>query len=154
MPLVNINRAIIMVPLADRVFAGTIIKQTATFVTLSHVQDPNSGVCSAVIVVLVKYYANNAGALGMSLNDHGVPDKQFNLTADNNTIVDASTGAILAINPVFFESPEWLAQVAAFTQNVMKQGDFFQAMRDASPIIIGDLIKHHIAQADSMGRFV
>lgn len=154
MPLLSPQHPIIRVPLTDRHFNDTVIKQEATFVTLRHEQHPETGVGTANITVLVKSYATDNGTQGIYLGDKGLADKRVDLVADNNTLVNAQTGAILAIRTTPFDTPEWLATVETFAAtDTMLQGDFFLALRESAPVIIGDMIRQHIAHADAMGKF-
>ena len=74
------------------------------------------------------------------------------LVADNDTIVDATTGQILAIRNDETETT-WLAKADAYEQDVMLQGDFFEEVCITLPVVIGNLIKEHITNANAMGRF-
>lgn len=151
MPLVTPQNELIVINLTDRVFQNTTIKQKATFSGLEHRQN-SDGVSSALIMVLVQYFADSDGDYGVHLHDKGVPDVTKYLVADNDTVVDASTGAILAIK-TDGNRDEWESIVNGYEQNVMLQGDFFGYLRDNASIIIGDMIRQHIAQGDAMGKF-
>ena len=151
MPLVTPTLNPIKVALTDRVFNDTRFKQEAIFESLMHRQN-EAGDSMAQINVTVKYYADNAGSFGTPLHDKGMPDKSVALMADNNTVVDAADGAILVI--FAHESEEERTAIAnAYEQPVMLQGTFFATLRDNAPIVIGDMIRLHIAQADAMGKF-
>jgi hypothetical protein len=152
MPLISPSRDLIHVVLSDRVFDSTRFKQEAVFEMLEHRQQAATGESTATIALTVKSYADDNGSFGVPLHDKGVPDKTVYLVADNNTVVDATTGTILFV--FTNESiPDREEIIAGFSQDVALQGDFFGLLRDNSPIVIGDLIRLHIAQADAMGRF-
>ncbi len=152
MPLLTPTRELIRVPLTDRVFNDTVIKQEAVFDTLEHRQDAINGVAQVHVVVVVRSYANDNGEFGIALHDKGMPDKRVYLVADNLTVVNAETGEIVLIQAAdnYFT---WEEDIEALEGNVMFQGDFFLQLRDNAPIVIGDMIRQHIAQADAMGKF-
>jgi hypothetical protein len=158
MPLYPALRQRIIIPLTNLVFGDTIIKQQGIFLELRHAQDA-AGVCQATIDVQVVPYAAEGDDYGPML-----PARKVNITVDtlyanNDSIVDASTGAILRIRKPLTDmaresESEWLAIAEAYAQSVMFQGDFFEVMRRFSPIDIEEMIITHIQQADAMGRFL
>lgn len=152
MPLLPFYRTRIVVPVSDKVYDSTIIKQEAIFVRLQHNQDHISGVSSAEIIVLLCAYSSIAGEKGMPLNSRGVPDRTVTLVANNDTLVDVATGALLAI---FSNEEPTVRQtiIDGFPQNTMLQGDFFAWLRDNNPVRIGDMIHANIIQADTMNKF-
>lgn len=150
MALVNYKTRKIEIELADRVIADTVIKQKAKFISLYHSQNETDSF--ATITVTVSLYSADNGVYGAELTGAGFSSYNVVLIADNNTIVNAQTGAILLIRS--YESNEvWKATAEQFTENVMFQGDFFEMLRDTQSINIGDLIKQHITQANEMGKF-
>lgn len=154
MPLQPGTRALIEIPVTDRTFGDTTIKQKAIFNSLFH-QQQASGECSAIINVTVRSYASVDGDYGVSLHDKGVPDRQISLSADNHSLVDMTTGGLLAIRRME-TNLEWNAIINSFEQPTMLQGDFFELLRENSPIEIGDMIRQHIMLADAppFSRFV
>ena len=140
-------RTLIEIPVSDRVFGDTTIKQKAIFNTLYHHQQAN-GECSVTISVTVRSFSLQDGVYGESLADKGVPDRQISLTADNSTLVDMTTGSLLASRR-YETNQEWDVIVNSFTQETMLEGDFFELLRENSPIRIGELIRMHIALADT-----
>jgi len=152
MPLVNYQRNLIEIDLADRVISGTILKQKATFMSLLHNQNTTTGESSAKITVKVSLYAAAGTAYGVRLNGNGISDYTVDLLANNNTVVDATDGTILAIRGDESED-DWSALLDAYTQPVMLQGHFFEYLRENAQVQIGAMIRQHIAQADAMGRF-
>lgn len=145
-------RSIIEVPVSDRVLGDTRIKQKARFTTLTHEQGLD-GVSRATIRLVVTMYAAAGDDFGPALTAAGFSTRTVDLTAANDTLVDAATGEILAIN-TGQQPAEWAAIVASFPQDTMLQGDFFEYLRDHGlPGTIRQLLEHHIQQADAMGRF-
>lgn len=140
-------RTLIEINVVDRTFGDTTIKQKAIFNSLYHVQKDN-GECSAIINVTVKSYASDKGNYGASLSDLGVPDRFIQLTADNNSLVDATNGTVL-VTRKFETNADWDTITNGFTQQTMLQGDFFEMIREKSPIEIGGLIRQHIGLADA-----
>ncbi|MFD2717915.1 hypothetical protein ACFST9_04265 [Hymenobacter monticola] len=155
MPIIQPTIEKIEVQLSDRIFNDTIIKQVAIFTRLEHRQHPETKVCSALVDVLVKSYSNDNGVNGIHLHDKGVYDRTVPLVADNNTVVRATTGEIVSINPMPFPNQAWKIAVDAIAENqdVMYQGDFFWMLRESQEINIGGLIRQHILAADQMGKF-
>ena len=153
MALITHPRTLIEVPLTDRVFDDTTIKQDAIFIGLRHDQNHDTGVGIVSITVLVKSFASDNGAKGIYLGDKGMYDKRIDLVADNDTIVNAATGEILAIRTRMMTPNDWQSIIDALTVDYAYQGDFFIQLREAAPIVIGDMIRQHIAQADAMGKF-
>jgi len=154
MPLVSFPTPVIELPVADRVSGDTRVRQKARFVSLFHQQLGESS--DARITVRVSLYAADASApagYGAPLSGPGFSAYDAVLSADNRTLVDASNGAILAMQQLGQTAQEWEAVVAGFDQNTMLQGDFFGMLRDTQAVNIGDMIRQHIAQADAMGRF-
>jgi len=134
---------------SDRVVGDTIIKQKATFVSLSHNQNTSGSYAS--IQVLVEMYANVAGDYGDKLSGPGIGTYYVTMNAENNTIVNAETGAILHVRNGESEAV-WQALAELSPEPVMFQGDFFEMLRE-QPVKIADLIRAHIANADALGRF-
>jgi hypothetical protein len=98
-------------------------------------------------------YAAAGEGYGPALTAAGFSTRTVDLAAANDTLVDAATGEILAIN-TGQQPAEWTAIIAGFEQDTMLQGDFFEYLRDNGlPGTIRQLIEHHIQQADAMGRF-
>ena len=149
MPLLTPYRQKIQVPVSNRVYGDTIIKQDVVFVRLQHNQDYISGVSTAEIMLLLRAYSSINGNVGVPLNDKGIPDRLIQLVADNSTLVDVATGALLAIRTG--ETNEaWNTLIGTFPQNTMLQGDYFAWLRDNHPLRIKDMILANITQADTM----
>ena len=152
MPLIAHTPTPIEVPVSDRKVNDTTIKQKAIFQRLEHRILP-SGEARVGVNVLVNLYAADGEAFGEKLTGNGFQSYMVELVADNQTIVDASSGAILAINTGYKSKADWEAQAQAYEQPVMFQGDFFELIRDNQSVEIGGMIRQHIAQADAMGKF-
>ncbi len=151
MPLLPGARTLIEIPVADRVFLDSVIRQKARFVSLVHHQY-ESGESLAHIAVEVRLYAADGDGFGPVLDGPGFAPYRVELAADNQTVVDAQTGAILAIRQGEAEA-DWQEKLTGYAQPVMLQGDFFEYLRENVDVRIGDMIRLHIAQADAMGRF-
>jgi len=155
MPLITPPPTQIELPVSARVSGDTRVLQKALFLSMFHQQLPN-GAASVRIVVRVSLYAADATApdgYGLPLSGAGFSAYEATLTADNSTLVDAADGTQLAQHQLGQTEAEWQAVVASFPQNTMLQGDFFLMLREHQPVQIGDMIRHHIEQADRMGRF-
>ena len=150
MPLAPYTTTQIEIPVTDRVFNDTTIKQKAVFTTLTHTQNEKSS--KAVIEVLVSMYANDNGDYGQKLSGQGFSPYFSKLGADNDTIVNAQTGEILLVRTDESDAL-WQARADMHPDTVMFQADFFLMLRDTQTIEIGNLIKQHITQADALGRF-
>lgn len=151
MPLLAHTPTIIELPVADRVAGDTLIRQKARFVSLLHTQSP-AGECRAVITVLVSLYAADGPGFGPALQGLGFQNYTVELVAANDTLVDAETGQILAMHQGQ-DAETWQALCNGYTRPVMLQGDWFEAIRETQPVLIGEMIRQHIQQADAMGRF-
>lgn len=154
MPLVPFQTEQITLDVQDRVYAGTTIKQKATFTRLAHTQSANTS--NVAIDVRVSMYADDRGAYGPELSGPGFQPYNRQLGADNDTLVNAQTGAILQVRKTGAgrESDDiWMAVAELHPEAVMFQADFFLMLRDTQPIKIGDMIRQHITQADALGRF-
>ncbi|WP_226163928.1 hypothetical protein, partial [Hymenobacter terricola] len=114
-----------------------------------------AGLCAAYIDVEITMYAAAADGdgYGPELTAEGFLRRQKTLVADNNTVVNPSTGEILLIRTPVQSTDEWLAAANAIPGPAMLQGEFFGLLRSYSPIDIEGLIVTHITQADGMGRF-
>jgi hypothetical protein len=152
MPLIPHIPTPIEVSVSDRKVNDTTIKQKAVFQRLEHRIAYNDEARVAV-TVLVELYAADGDSYGEKLVGPGFAGYTVELVADNQTIVDVTTGEILAINTGYKSKMAWEAEAQGYEQPVMFQGDFFELIRDNQPIVIGDLIRQHIAQADAMGKF-
>jgi len=155
MPLYSPPQTTIELPVSDRVSGDTRFRQKALFLSLFHQQLPG-GESSVRIVVRVRLYAADASAAdgyGPQLTGPGLSSYEATLSADNRTLVDAADGTQLAMRQLGQTEAEWQALVESFPQPTMLQGDFFHALRESQPVQIGDMIRHHIQQADAMGRF-
>lgn len=154
MPLISPPHTHIELPVADRIVADTRIRQKCAFAMLRHTQNEAGECCAHIGVLVTLYAADDAAAegFGRPLTGPGFSSYAAELVADNNTLVDAQTGAIQAIRQGENDA-SWRAKIDAFPQPTMLQGDFFEYLRENQPVRIGDMIRQHIQQADAMGRF-
>jgi hypothetical protein len=168
MPLVALPTQIIEMPVADRVFGATVIKQKARYQKLI-IGDEN-GTTTVQLLVKVTQYAFDAetGGYGAQL-PVDFPERLITLLADNDTAVKPTDGTLLyikmsnsaALNCLtgkLEEIPQtgggtWRTYLAAKPEPLALQGDFFSLLRDTQPVLIAGLIRQHIQQADAMGKF-
>jgi hypothetical protein len=151
MPVKPGLRKRIEIDLSDRVLNSTRWKQRAICSYFTCLQD-EQGVCSVSLEVVVRSYSDDKGKYGESLHLRGVPDRAVVIEANNQTLVDFATGAILLVRSGENDI-QWEQATAAFAQETMLQGDYFEWLREQAPLVIGELIRHHIRQADAIGRF-
>lgn len=151
MPVKPGLRKRIEIDLSDRVLNSTRWKQRAICSYFTCLQD-EQGVCSVSLEVVVRSYSDDKGKYGESLHLRGVPDRAVVIEANNQTLVDFATGAILLVRSDE-NDVEWEQATAAFPQKTMLQGDYFEWLRENTPLVIGELIRFHILQADARGRF-
>lgn len=151
MPLEHYEKTSIEMPVSDRIFNDTIIKQKARFVALNHSQ--NEIESRATVTAVVSMFANDNGAYGQELTGNGFHPYNVNMVADNNCLVDATDGSIVAIREPGESDAQWRAKADLHEKPVMFQGDYFEYLREHQPLIIGDLIRLHITQSDAMGLF-
>lgn len=151
MPLLTPPRDLIQMPVADRRLGDTVVRQLATFVQLRHVQELN-GECSAVIALRISLFAAAGEGFGPALAGPGFSDYMAELRADNNCLVVAQTGKILAVRGNETEA-DWLERCNAFAGDTMLQGDFFRALREGQAVKIGEMIRQYIQNADAAGKF-
>ena len=132
---------------------GGRLGQRARFWQFGHTQSPDQLAQSTVLIkVIVTAHDLVGEELGDELSAQGFVPRIVELSADNTTLVEAATGAILAdlrgLNLV-----ERQAAIDGFAQDTLLQGDFFELLRDTAPVKIGDLLRQHLQQADALGRF-
>ncbi len=154
MPLLPGARTPLELIVADRVVADTVIRQKARR-TGFECQFWDTGECVARIVTTVTMYAADATApdgLGPALTAAGFAPREVVLHADNQTVVDAATGALLCTRRGEAEA-DWQAKVDGYAQPTMLQGDFFAFLCEHVPVKINDMVRLHMQQADAMGRF-
>ncbi|MBO3270765.1 hypothetical protein [Hymenobacter defluvii] len=149
MPVKQINRPFIEVPVSDRIIGGTVVKQVARYVKMTDEQLPNGEV---LVVIELKVFLfsvdpHDPTQCGPALTGPGFASYPRFLHANNQTIVDGETGAIQAIRTGQTEA-EWAEVVASFSETEMFQGDFFLEMRDKRSVEIGPMIRQHIRAAD------
>jgi len=137
---------------SDLVRGGTRLKQKVRFLRLEH----DDAQRTATIRLLVLLFAlAEGGGYGPPLIDPAFSSYNATITADNNRLVDMRNGAILTeryplAGPL--SDADWAAAVARVEASpvpAMYQGDYFLYLRDTQPLIIGEVIRSYIAQADA-----
>jgi hypothetical protein len=154
MALLSPPRTFIEQEISDLVQGDTRIKRKVRFETMHHHQAAD-GQCRATLFVRVYSYANQGGQYGELLQGALFRAYRCELQADNACLVEATTGAILAVQAVNEPLADWLARAEGLSQaaDTLLQGDFFEQLRQRQPVLIADMIRQHIQQADAMGRF-
>lgn len=84
----------LIIEIPDYVNGTTRWKRKVLFQHFGH--DILKGVTSLKMVTWRQVFADHNGAYGPALDQAGVPDKQVDLVGDNDCLVDATTGQILA----------------------------------------------------------
>jgi len=148
MALAPYNHEFIEVEVQDRVIGGTIIKQKAIFNRMDILQNQYTGAVNVTVWVRVNLFANVAGAYGDKLDGKGLSSYDITLTADNNSAVDPTTGAIKFIR--FTETDEqWKTMLESKVEPLMLQGDFFEYLMNYAPVEIAPMLRNFIVQANS-----
>jgi len=154
------NPPLFELEVADRVIGETIVKQKFLFDRLEH----SNAARTCFIQGTVRPFAVAAGGgYGPALVGGPFAAYPVTLAAENNTLVDTRDGSILAVRyaPRPGGAPgtdaDWQADIARIEADAalpaMYQGDYFCLIRDTQPLIIGDLIRQHILNANALGRF-
>ena len=152
MPLISIARELIKIPVADRIVGDTRVKQLAQVIGFTHDHDPVTQLGVTVVKVLITCYAVDAETGGYGPQLQG---PQFNTTyqlrlvADNDTLVHAQTGAIVARRDKSQVSlAPWFKLANEHPEPVAFQGDFFLAVR-RGPVVVNDILTAHVLNADA-----
>lgn len=136
---------------ADRIIGETIVKQIVRFLRLEH----DDAARTATVHILVSPHAVAiGGGYGPALTTGPFTPYYDSIVASNNRLVDTRNGAILAERKFLTPTADadWLAaidRVEASQVPAMYQGDYFLYLRDNQPLIIGDVIRQYIQQADA-----
>jgi hypothetical protein len=138
---------LIEVPISDYTLGAAAIKRRARFVSLLHHQAPD-GSTRTIVTVAVGLYDDQ----GQPVTGNNFQTFERTIATDNDTVVDMATGTILRTRTTELPA-EWNAVLDAYTQPVMLQSDYFVYLRENHPLLIADLIRSHIANADKLGRF-
>lgn len=139
-------------PVADLVRGKTHLKQKVRFLRLEH--DDAQRTATIYLLVLLFALAEHGG-YGEALTTPPFASYPATITADNNRLVDMRTGSIVAERyPLSgaLTDAEWqtaVARVQASPVPAMYQGDYFLYLRDNQPLIIGEVIRQYIQQADA-----
>ena len=110
------------------------------------------GNVEVVMTLMVHHFAPNGADLGPDLGPLGLLPRPVTLEANNLTLVAFPSGSIISIqNQVTAEV--WQEAIAR-EEDMMLQGDFFEWMLEQTlPYAENTMKRHHIQQADLMGRF-
>ena len=145
---------------SDRTEGETTVKQKVRFLRLEH--DDEARTC-LIHIRVTPYAVAPGGGYGAALLRPPFTSYPATLAAENNTLVDTRDGSILAIRytprpgGALGTDADWQADIARIEADpdllAMYQGDYFLQLRDTQSLIIGDMIRHHIQQADALGRF-
>jgi len=145
---------------SDRTEGQTTVKQKVRFLRLEH--DDELRTC-LIHIRVTPYAVAPGGGYGPALLRPPFTSYPATLAAENNTLVDTRDGSILAVRyaprpgGALGTDADWQADIARIeadaTVPAMYQGDYFLMLRDTQSLIIGDLIRHHILQANTLGRF-
>jgi hypothetical protein len=140
---------------ADRVVGQTVVKQKVRFLRLEH--DDEARTCTVHVRVLPFAVAPDGG-YGELLS---APIFQYPLdaiVASNSRLVDQRTGNILAerfatkADGSTGTDTDWLEAIERLKASevpAMYQGDYFLWLRDNQPLLIGEVIRQYIRQADA-----
>jgi len=136
---------------SDLVRGKTHLKQKVRFLRLEH-DDANR--TATVHIQVVPYALAEDGSYGEAQTRPPFTSYFDAIVASNSRLVDMRNGAILAERS--FGTPaadaDWLAAIARIETSAvpaMYQGDYFLYLRDNQPLIIGDVIRQYIQQADA-----
>ena len=136
---------------SDLVRGKTQLKQKVQFQRLEHDDVART---ATVHILVVPYAVTEEGGYGEAQTRPPFTSYPDQIVASNNRLVDMRNGAILAERK--FGTPtadaDWLAaidRVEASQVPAMYQGDYFLYLRDNQPLVIGDVIRQYIQQADA-----
>lgn len=142
------------------------IAQIGRVTSLSYSQ---AGASAAWIGVEVNLYAEDD--LTTPLTERGFSAYRRELVADNNTAVDATSGAIVLVrsfdvvqnadgsprlspHPTEEDQAVFAERCRQHPDQLELQGNAFEKMRDKLlPMTLGQLMLYHLQQANLMGRF-
>jgi hypothetical protein len=151
MPLLPHVHTPICERVSDRQIGDLTICQVAEEVSIITRRDPWGNV-EVIMDLLVHHYAPAGTELGPDLGPLGLPPRPVQLEANNLTLVAFPSGEIISIqNQV---SAEAWQEALARPEDMKLQGDFFEWMLEqALPNSENAMKRHHVQQADRMGRF-
>jgi hypothetical protein len=175
----NLNKSIEL-EISDKVIQSTIVKRKAKLFSLTYSPQEEQVVIN---IAIFPFAATSEGGYGASLAYSGLFQVEYKqLIADNNTLVNPSTGEILVdkipsnIDSVFaapipeiVEVPEQLDEAGniiqghvpgvsaipagpLFGQDAMYEFEFYKLIAANQPVVIDNLIISKIQQADAAGR--
>lgn len=136
---------------SDLVRGRTRLKQKVRFLRLEH--DDATRTATVHILVIPFAVANDDG-YGDAQTRPPFTSYEDAIVASNNRLVDMRDGTILAERKFLTPTADadWLADIArvqASTVPAMYQGDYFLYLRDNQPLVIGEVIRQYIRQADA-----
>lgn len=149
--LQNWNQLQIEVDIRDRVFGGTTIKQKALFTDLHIHQDVDNGQTQLRMIVITRNFENNEGEYGALISQNEIPYRVFELLANNDCVIDLSTGMPYSIRYLTPIGELTWDQVMINTadKQLMYQGDFFQMLQFTQDIRLTPMIEKFIRDADT-----
>ena len=139
---------------ADRVVGKTIVKQKVRFLRLEH--DDQARTATVHILVMPHAVAED-DSYGPALTTPPFTAYADTIVASNNRLVDMRDGTILAeryknADGSAGTDADWQETIDRITASevpAMYQGDYFLYLRDNQPLVIGDVIRQYIQQADA-----
>jgi hypothetical protein len=178
MALIRHNNTDMFVDLSDKVVAGTRIKRKAELVDLYY----STMKKRVAVEVRVHVYAVAQNEFGDEIygqlldNEPGFSPYHKAIIADNTTVVDATTGAILGSDTDLMDEANFLPPVEAkeavldvdgivvepavearpagkfYGVDYMFEFEFFKRIAETSPVIVDQLIIQKVQGADALGR--
>ena len=154
----------IELPVSDRVFQDTILKQKAWYDVIE-IRQLRGGGAEAVLWVEVRAYARLGEGYGEPLPPGTVMPRRIGLRADNNTavtpegelrylLINEAQALNLVTGATEPITTDWHDFLRAKDESLYLQGDLFAQLRDRQDVRIRHLILLHITNADAMGRFL
>ncbi|RZL08365.1 MAG: hypothetical protein EOO62_15425 [Hymenobacter sp.] len=155
MPIQAYTPAPFELEVCDLVRGQTQLKQKVRFLRLEHDDQART---ATVHVLVLPFAVAPGGGYGEGLTTPPFLPYADTIVANNNRLVDMRSGAILAeryarnADGTPATDVDWQAvidRVEASEVPAMYQGDYFLYLRDNQPLIIGEVIRQYIRQADA-----
>ncbi|GAB3303736.1 hypothetical protein [Hymenobacter tenuis] len=153
MALQTFDPTFIQYPLSDLTIGDTQVKQMGQLTDFHYHKNRQTGEAWAKITLYVTLHADIAGGIGPELpaTVFGEGREEY-LVADNNTLVDAETGEILAIKGIHPDA--YWQELVEGERLVELQGVYFDKYSERIPEqSIADMWRWHILNAVAMGKF-
>lgn len=151
MPIQSYSPPPFELEVSDLVRDKTTVKQKVRFLRLEHDDVART---ATVHILVIPHCVAAGGGYGEALTRPPFISYADSIVANNNRLVDARDGSILAERK--FNTPtadaDWLADIARVEASLvpaMYQGDYFLYLRDNQPLVIGNVIRQYIQQADA-----